>query len=139
MARSIATVTGVGKARQRERRLVEVVTNLPKELVIPHGYARIPDLIRCVQRKLGSDLDDGTGVHVPNSLVPRVPLGRQRQAITYSLLECKLSASPVGDRHNVSRKVESPKSDASPVLPLLCKGCVKVVSHIVGPLADREK
>ena len=107
--------------------------------MISRCYARIPDLICCVDRKLGSELDDDTGVHVPDRLVPGVPLGCQGQAIAYPLFECKLSPGPVGGRNNVSRKVVSPKADASPVLPLLCERCVEIVSRIVGAFADREK
>ena len=107
--------------------------------MISRCYARIPDLIRRVQPKLRSELDDGTGVHVPSSLVPRVPLGRQRQTTTYSLLECKLSPGPIGGRDNVSRKVVSSKADAGPMLPFLGETYIKIVASIEGPLADREK
>src|SRR5215469_405148 len=122
-----------------QRGLVEVVANLPKELVISRCYARIPDLIRPVQRKLGSELDDGTGVHVPSSVVPGVPLGRQCKTIIHSLLKCELSPCSVGGRDNVSRKVVTSKANASPMLPLLSEACVKVVAGIVRPLTDGEK
>src|SRR5580700_7918791 len=119
--------------------LVEVVTELPQELMVAVRYSGIADLVAAIQSDFGSDLHDCAGIEVARGMIAGVPLRRKRQALVHRLLQGKLAACALRGRYNVLRKVVPPETGPRSTVEDLGELSVKVIAGVVVCFADGEK
>jgi hypothetical protein len=129
----------MGKMGKKCQRLIEIVPNFPKELVIAFRDTGVSYLIGTVKSQFCSEFQNRPGVYVANRRIPRIPFRRKREAIINWLLECELPASAVGSRNDVSGKVIPTEGNPRAVLPLLGKRRVNVISRVIGSLPNRKE
>src|SRR6202044_394645 len=94
------------------RASVEVVAQLPEELVVAGGDACIADLVGRVERELRGKFPHRAGVDVARGVIPRVPLCGERHAARDGLLESELAARAIRRGDHVSREVVRTRANA---------------------------
>lgn len=119
--------------------LVKVVAKFVEELMVTFGDAGVADLVGGVTSQLGSEFVNDAGIEVAGGVVAGVPLGGDGEAAGNGLFDGELAAGAIGGSDDILGEIVGAGSDARAVLKLLGECGVRIVSGVVGAVANREE